>query len=379
MQIVKSHEKMGNVLFYIGIALQTLLMTIGYGEWNIPFHGRIMQLAFVLFCLKILTTRYSKIEWVAMVLLGGLGIVSYIATRDEYVVSVIVMIFAAKNVDMKRVCKWMLGTVFVAVAVTAVLSLCGIGGIPVDVRDYGRGGVEARWSLGFGHANNLHGTIWYLFTLVVLTYFDKLKWGHYLFFTVVNVFLFSLTASRGGLIVTQTVFLGAVVLKYFPKTKKMTILYVLCGVEIIGVVGLTLVSAIVSPENIPILSKLDSMLTGRLHLIQWYADMSQWRWISTGVITPYVDDGWATIFYSYGYVIGIVFILFHFYLLNQIWRKKDGILLVVLVTSIFYIFMEATYTMNSTYLLCNLSYIIVMILLSKTSDSVEEESATTAI
>ena len=77
-----------------------------------------------------------------------------------------------------------------------------------------------------------------------------------------------------------------------------------------------------------------------------------------------MDNGWITIFFNYGYIIGILFVLFHIYLVYRIWKQKDGLLLVVIASCIFYTFMEATYTVNSSYLLCNLSYIVAMLLIT---------------
>jgi len=365
MQLIKKQERIGEIAFYIGIVIHLLLMTIGYGAWNVPFHGRFMQLAFVLFCIKIVTTHYLKREWITMIALGCLGIVSYIATGDEYVVSVIVMIFASKGIDMYRICKWILIVAFVVAFGTAVLSLCGIGDMPVDIRDFGRGGEETRWSLGFGHANNLHGTVWYLITLLVIIYNKQLKCWHYLLLTIGNLGLFFFTVSRGGMIAAQVVLIAMLVLKYVPKIAEMSFIYVLALLEIVGVTVLSIVSGIISPEFTPVLSTLDSMLTGRLHLIRWYADVSQWKLLSSGGTTTLVDDGWATIFYSYGYIVGSVFVLFHLYLVYRLWKEKDGVLLTVLVTSVFYIFMESSYTMNSAYLLCNLSYITAMLLIAQ--------------
>lgn len=365
MQLIKKQERLGEILFGAGILIHILLMTIGYGDWSIPLHGRFMQLAFGLFCVKILCTYYTKQEWIAMILLGMLGAVSYLYTRDEYVLSVIVMIFAAKNTDMKKVCKWIFYFAMLFTIGTAILSLFGIGGLAVDVRDYGRGSEEARWCFGFGHANNIHGTIWYLVMLAVFLYFEKIKWQHYLVLTIGNIVLFYFTASRSGMIALQIVILAAVVLKYFPKIADTVWIYILCAVEIIGFVILSLVSAVISPERTPVISTLDNLLTGRLHLIRWYADMSKWRIFSSGGDASIIDDGWAAVFMSYGYVIGIVFILFHVYLLYRIWKEKDGVLLIMLATVVFYTFMEASYTMNSAYLLCNFSYIVAMIFVAK--------------
>ena len=365
MQLIKKQERLGEILFFIGILIHTLLMVIGYGDWSIPFHGRFMQLAFGLFCIKILCTWYTKQDWAVMIILGVIGALSYLYTGDEYVISIIVMIFAAKNIDMKRVCKWILVLSFVFTVGTALLSLMGVGGLAVDIRDYGRGSEEARWCLGFGHANNIHGTVWYLVMLVVFLYFEKLKWQHYLLVTIGNLGLFYLTASRGGMLAIQMAVIAALLLKYVPKIIDKMWIYLLGLLELVLFVVLSLISAIISPEFTPIISKIDNMLTGRLHLIRWYADMSKWKLFASGGDAAIIDDGWAAVFMSYGYVIGAVFILFHVYLIYKIWKKRSGILLIMFATTMFYTFMEASYTMNTAYLLSNFSYIIAMIFVAK--------------
>ena len=364
MQIVKRQEKLGDIAFYIGMGFQLLIMVVGYGDWGIPFHGRLMQIAFMLFCVKILTTEYSKAEWLLMFILGGIGVLSYVATKDEYVLTVIVMIFAAKNIDFVRVCKWILCIAFAFTIVTAFLSLCGVGGMAVDIRDYGRGGVEARWCLGFGHANNLHGTVWYLTALAAYLYYDKINWKSCVLATIGNFGLFYLTASRGGMIATQVVIILVGVSKYWKNLFVKKWIYLFTTIEIIGVAILSVVSAMIPFEKHPVLSIPDRLSTGRLHLAYWYADISKWNLLASGGELKAIDNGWVLMFFCYGYIIGILFILFHLLLVYKAWKDKSGVLVVLLITSVFYTFMEATYTVNSSYLLCSLSYIIAMLLIS---------------
>lgn len=365
MQLIKKKERLGNIAFYIGIVIHLLLMTVGYGDWGIPFHGRLMQAAFVFFCVKILMTYYSKTEWLAMVILGGLGILSYIGTRDEYIVSVIVMVFAAKGIDIRRVCKWIFLVALVFTIGTAILSLCGIGGMPVDIRDYGRGGEEARWCLGFGHANNLHGTVWYLTALLTFIYFDKMDLRHYLVLTLGNVILYYFTISKGGLIAVQLVIVAALLLRYIKPLMSQAWIY-WCGVAgIAGVFLISMVSVIVEWTKSPILLLLDRLFTGRINLAYQHAHISMWKVISSaGEFGDTVDNGWVTMFFRYGYVFGILFVLFHLYLVYRAWKEKNGMLLVLIITCVFYTFMEASYTVNNSYLLSNLCYIAAMIFMA---------------
>lgn len=366
MQLIKRKEWLGSIAFYIGLVIHLLLMAVGYGDWGIPFHGRLMQIAFLFFCVKILLTYYSKAEWLAMILLGGLGVLSYVGTGDEYVVSVIVMIFAAKNVDMRRVCRLIFCTALAFTVVTAVLSLLGIGGVPVDIRDYGRGGEEARWCLGFGHANNLHGTVWYLTALAVFLFFEKMDWRHYLLLTAGNLVLYYFTISKGGLIATQLVIVAALLLRYIKPLVEQAWIY-WCGVlGIVGVFLISMVSVSVEWTTSSVLRLLDRLFTGRINLAYQHAHISMWKMIScAGEFGDTVDNGWVTMFFRYGYVFGILFVLFHLYLVYRAWKGKNGILLVLVITCVFYTFMEASYTVNSSYLLSNLCYIAAMFFMAE--------------
>lgn len=365
MQLIKKKERLGNIAFYIGITIHLLLMVVGFGDWGIPFHGRLMQIAFAFFGVKILMTYYSKTEWLAMIALVGLGVLSYIGTGDEYVVSVIIMIFAAKGVDTRRVCKWIFLAALLFTVGTAILSLCGVGGIPVDIRDYGRGGEEARWCLGFGHANNFHGTVWYITALLIFLYVDKMDWRHYLILTIGNVVLYYFTISKGGLIATQLVILASFLLCYIKPLAKQAWIY---GCGVLGIVGVFLISVIsVSVEwtKSPILLLFDRLFTGRINLAYQHAHISMWKLISgAGEFGDTVDNGWVTMFFNYGYVFGILFVFFHLYLVYRAWKEKHAILLVMIITCVFYTFMEATYTVNSSYLLSNLCYIAAMIFMA---------------
>lgn len=365
MQLIKKKERLGNIAFYIGITIHLLLMAVGFGDWGIPFHGRLMQIAFVFFCVKILMTYYSKKEWLAMIPLGVLGVLSYIGTGDEYVISVVVMVFAAKNAEMGKVCKGIFFTTLAFTIGTAVLSLLGIGGIPVDIRDYGRGGEEARWCLGFGHANNLHGTIWYLVALLIILYFEKMDWRHYLLLTAGNLALYYFTISKGGLIATQLMIIAAFLLRYIKMLANQTWIY-LCGVlGIAGVFLISMISVTVEWTKSSILMLLDRLFTGRINLAYQHAHISMWKLISdVGEFGDTVDNGWITMFFNYGYVFGMLFVIFHLYLVYKAWKEKNGVLLAVTLTCVFYTFMEASYTVNASYLLSNLCYITAMIFMA---------------
>jgi len=369
MQLIKKQERIGNFAFTVAIWIHLILMSIELGVWNVPYFGRLMHLAFVLSCLKIVTTYYSKKEWLLMAGFGCLGVLSYFNTGDEYIISVVVLVFAAKSADIRRVCKRIFYTTAVFTVGIAILSLCNIGGVPVIIRNYGRGVEEARWCFGFGHANNFHGTVWYVVALGIYLFFEKMDWKHYLILTVGNCGLFYLTASKGGFIVTQLVILAAMSLRYIKPLADALWPYILGVIGVVAVLALSIVSVCIGWTEYTesaILRFLDRLFTGRINLAFQHAHISQWKWLSSGgELADTVDNGWVNFGYYFGGISVAVLVAFHFYLIYRLWKERNALLMAVVVSNALYTFMETTFTMNSSYLLCNLAYITAMILLAE--------------
>ena len=57
----------------------------------------------LLFCVKILFTHHTKLQWGILIASGVLGAVSYLTCGDEYVIRTVVFIFAAKGIELKKI------------------------------------------------------------------------------------------------------------------------------------------------------------------------------------------------------------------------------------------------------------------------------------
>lgn len=375
IQIIRNKDIFGKYCFYVAMLLYVLVMIVGHSVWEVPYRGRVLQIAFVLCCLKILVTEYSVKEWLFLAILGMLGTASYLAIAEEYIVSIVAMVFAAKSVQMQPLIKRLFYSVLLGTVCIAVLSLLGVGGTIVDIRDYGRGGIETRWCLGFNHANGLQGTLWYLYALLIYIYFKKMKWSHYLFLTVLNIGLYMFTLSRAGMLTAQILIIAACILCYYPAIGRQLWLYLSGGFCIVAAVVLSLVSVMVHRDKSVILQILDLFFTGRIVLAYEGANISNWRLLSHVGELGIVDNGWVTVFFNYGYLAGSVFVAVQLYLIYVAYKRRNGLYLAILVTNAFYTLMESTYTMNNAYFLCNLSYVVAMLMMGEKYESEGFESS----
>lgn len=369
MQIIKKYDKYSKYFFLVAVMIHILIMCVEFSIWEVPFRGRLMQLAFALCGIKILMTQYNRMEWIVMGILGVLSVISYVFTKEKYVVYVVVLIFAAKAVDMRWVLKSLLIGCIAAMVILPVLAFAGVGGVFSETRDFGRNIVETRYQLGFSHANNFHGTLWYAISLMILIFKEKLNWKHYLALTGLNIIVFFLTASKAGVGVTQIVILAGLTYRYCNKVIwEKRYMYVFGMMAFVGIVALTLVSMKVDcyADYGPILKKLDSITTGRLNIAYQSAYIKDINLFRAGGTHKFpMDNGFAALAADFGWIIWAVYLLFISYMIYVSCKHADGISFAVIFSCIIYTFMEETYVLNDAYLLGNLSYIVAMMLLNK--------------
>lgn len=374
MQIVKNKEKIGNVLFFIGIILEIIIMMTDHSQITLPLRGRVAHLAFVLFGCKILTTRYTKKEWIIIVLFGLLGAVSYLTCGDEYFIRAIVMVTAAKEIELAKIAKTIFLSALAGTTIIIVLSITGTLGIMVDIRNYGRGMEEARWCLGFSHANNVHSILWYLLAFYFFLKNKRCTWIHYLVLTIGNMALYALTISRTGVLTVQILIIGCAAVRYFPKLFKNVLPYFMAVIGLAGCMYLTLLGGL-RGRFTPFSEKLDDLLTGRLEMVWEFAPVSKWTWFPEFRDLNYVDNGFARLFYLYGIVIGVVYLVLLIYMIYHMYRTRNGVGVVILATAMLVTVMESTFIWNTS-LLCNpVFFLLFNEWYNSNSETVNEVSA----
>lgn len=358
MSIADKKEKIATIVFYIGIILELIVMLCASGEFGLPFGSRLRHLAFVCFATKILLTKYEKKEWFIIALTGILAVLFYFVNGEELVLCITTMILSSKGVQKEKVFKLIFWMSLTGTLLIAGLSLIGVGGQYIDVRDYGRGSIEARWCLGFGHANNFHGMVWFVLAVGLYVYFAKLKWQHYVLLSVLNIGLYILTISRTGLAVTQLVICAAWIARYYKEKNWKWTYY--CGYAILAVsMILTLIGVIWGTTWNPVMEKINSLLSGRLEFAYWWADISRWHFFATAGTKELVDNGFAVLFCDYGVLYGCIYLFLNVLLIRHFQKNKNLLGLAVIVSCILYTLMEATFTLN-LYMLLNFTYVLLI-------------------
>lgn len=356
--IIKRKTRLPDYLFKIAIFLELIVMMTDYvSKWTIPYRGRITHVAFVLFVIKILVTEYDMQEYVFFVLLGMLGVISYMTCGDEYVIRVIVYLMASLKADYISVLKVVLYTTVTSVLLIVFLSLFGITGNVVDIRDYGRGVIEARYNLGFNHANNVHGVFWYIICIYFLVYKNNKKWVDCAVLTIINVVLYLLTISRTGFLLTQMIIIGVLVIRYWKWLYRIPLIQIICVPVYAIVAFVTIYGSMYNISERELVAKLDRILTGRVEVLTEHSNFKEWVLFPPPRIAELVDNGFAKIAYCYGTLIAAILAVSLIVMIGVYIYNKNPLHSMILLSAVLMTFMESTLILNTS-VLCNMILIV---------------------
>lgn len=359
--------RFGEVCFWAGLVIELLLVIIDKSAYINPYEGITFRLTFLLFCIKIATTKYTRKEWLCILGVGIIAMISYFVNDRDEIVRVVAFIASCKDMDLKKVMKTVLCVTLAGCVAIILLSVTGIYGVTSVHADYGRGATgeqlfETRYTLGMGHPNALHCMIWMLIALATYCYADKMKWYHYVLFMLVNFAFYSLSNSNTGFLVCSMFIIGAGIMgcvKQFRESKWIYILgtCIVVGCVIFSMVGSHIENTYETPDSL--MHKFDKLLNGRYQSCYAVeaARLENWKLFASADNTEFFDAGFVRLFYWYGIIPGILYIAMNLYLLWQSYKCKDYIMFVMVVAFSVYNLMEAHFI--SFYILRNYLFVLM--------------------
>lgn len=343
--------------FYLGVVIEVLLVLIDKSNYTNPIVGRIFQITFLLFLIKVCLTRYTIKEYIMIFLFCVLGAISYFVTGRNEIVRVVMLIAACKNVDMKRCMKLVFYITLAGCMVIILLSATGIYGAISLTQDYGRGAVETRYTLGMGHPNALHCMVWSLILLGIYLYAEKMKWFYFAVPMIINVVFFRLTDSKTSFLVTTLTILLAMALVLI-KSEIIKKSFVLLGyLAAIFSVGLSVVIAANAyrvydyvwnadrTKITMVFVRLNDVLNGRIRILVendgFEGTIGTWSLFSRPENNYFFDMGWIRLFYWFGIIPACVFLLALLLLMIYCYKRHDYLAAVVIISISVYSVVEA--------------------------------------
>ena len=343
---------LGNACFWTAVIIELIAVIIDKSAYTNPYESLIFRAAFLLFCVKIAATKYSRAEYACILAIGGIAMLSYlINTRDESVRAV-ALIVACKDMDLRKILKLILAVTLAGSAAIVILSLTGVYGAVSVTADFGRNGIETRYCFGMGHPNAFHCMVFMIISLVIYLYAQKMKIVHFAALFAVNFAVYYFTDSNTAFIVLNAVLIGAVLMKHCAGLRESRIVYIGGALAFIVMAAFSTYGAFVG-NGTAFMYKLDRLLNGRFE----YAYMCEnarainWRLFAMPENQEYFDQGFIRLFYWYGIVIGMLYLGSNLCLIWYSYKKKDYMLFVLVLGYALFTMMEAH--LISVYLLRN--------------------------
>lgn len=351
-------NKIRNICFYLGLLIEIGIVLWDKSTFINPYEGRLFRVTFLLFGAALLMTHYSKKEWLTIVLFGILGTVSYLVTGRNEILRIVVFLAACKDMNMKQVMKTLFWVTLAGCLVVATASLIGIfGEISVTQIYEAAGTPDTRFTLGFGHPNTLYCMVWVLMLLGMYVYPEKMKWYTYLCLAAGCLGMFFLTKTATGILIALFSLVLAAMFQYLPKMKESKVIQ---GLSLAGYAFCIIVSVLGAANANRVLNYnwgldtsrkaqfyvyLDKILTGRLLTLASTeisdGTLQTWRIFAKPDTTYYFDLGWVRLFYWYGIIPAVIFILVLLYLLYFCFKKKDDMAVVMILSITIYTVVEA--------------------------------------
>lgn len=257
-------------IFYFG-GYYLVITTIGH-------HSRLLsEIAIALLLLKVITTRYSKKEFCAVIGLLLLAFINYKISGNTRALYNFLMLCALKDVELKKVFKTALASLVFIVTLMAVLALTGVTGIVSVTQDFGRASAEAQFSeietryyMGYIHPNTWAQAMFAVLTLIVAVFYDRMNWKGILLIGLLNYGVYRLAVSRTCFLAGLALVILLIWAKYAEKIFEFIIIRL--GV----LVSVTALWAIIFSVRIDLMSHwkwqwIDwKLFTGRIKQAQEY-------------------------------------------------------------------------------------------------------------
>lgn len=350
-------KKGGELCFWIAVIIELIVVIIDKSAYTNPYESLLFRLTFLLFVIKILTTKYSGREWLCIAVVGAVAVISYLTNGKDEAVRAVALVAACKGIDLKKLLKLVLFVTLSGAIVLFALSAFGIFGNFSVTADFGRGVngaeiVEKRYCFGMGHPNAFQCMLFMMTTLVLYLYQEKMKLYHFVILFLANVASYLFTDSNTSFLVAAITIAGVMIMKYCKILQNSKVIYGLGAVAFIAVVTFSIYGAFVG-DNTEFMHEFDRMLNGRFkyaYIIE-NARLVNWKLFAMPGNEEFFDQGFIRLFYWYGIIPAITYCMLNLYLIWIAWRKRDYTLLVIVVAYAVLSLMEAH--LVSVYLLRN--------------------------
>lgn len=349
-------NRIAQVLFYTAFVMEILIMCLNSAGVTIPYRTRLLQLAALLFVIKILLTHYSKREWLMIIGICAIAFIQIFSAQSTLLLEIVLMLTASKDVDRGCAVKLYFGMMLTAIVLMILLSSTGVIGNLALTKDYRGNGPETRYCFGYSHPNVFYSNVLKMVMAGFAVYYRKCRGWHYIIFTIINIVFYLFADSRTGFLVVELL-----IVSFYCLYKKPDILeHKSVRYFGQGVIGCVMLLSYLLPclpyDKVGI---LDRVLTGRIYCSTAWTMGNQWSFLPVIPNGDYVlDMGYFYLMANWGILIGILYLLLVFYNYNRFYKNKNWAYVVILVVYSIFTFVESH--AFSMYFVGNIMFLLML-------------------
>ena len=260
----------GQVLFFVAFGVW-LLAQLLWRSWSIHPIAEVVQLRTIRhICLGILLARellYGRRDLRSLI---GFGVsaffvwIAYSIGQSSYF-DTVCFIFAARDIPFRRIAKFCFAVMSIVIAVVVITALLGIT-LDITFGDSSspRG---VRHALGFSHPNNVPTFSFFVFCLWAYLRGNHFNLADALGILAIEGFLFYYTDSRAALVAVVMLVAFMLLFRIMPASwKSSQILKVILVGSVLFFAAFTLVVCFIYDPEVAWMVRIDSILSGRIHL-----------------------------------------------------------------------------------------------------------------
>lgn len=313
------------IVFYAFFIILSVTKGFGFYEWQKIFILLIIP-AFFFGLLKILISRYTGKQRIAVIALLVLTAIILYESGEVGILFVMFTILGMKNISVDKVMRLGLWVWTICAISLSVFSFFNIENTVYRVDQKLGMGYILRWSLGFTHPNTLHTTYFALCAYIIYELAERFHFKHFVLLMIGNILVLAYSVSYTGFAVVAILLAGGLYVALRPRfclVEKMLVNLVL---PFVLVISFLFPLILYSSHRI---GRLNQLLSTRIYLANIYLQpeclspfgvrMSYLSQIRTYLS---IDNSYIWALIHYGIIPFVLFIAAYFVLIVDYCRKQ---------------------------------------------------------
>lgn len=340
-------------VFLLVSCLELALGIIYECKYEIPGRRAVLWIFLLVYGVMLCCSHYTKTEKLLLIALLFVGAMLYCASGINTGIKAPIYIFALKEIDIKRLYHRMTQTLIGVMSGVIIANLTAGAGTSFveDIRP-SRGFEGIRYCLGFSNPNRFQIIVFSVMIYVLWIWHDKLTIPLRILIGGLYVMSCILTDSKTGLLLGIFIYVLSWLITYIPWKQWCHVftigIYctVLCCLTISILAAMGIRGGIMDIINYFISGRMNQLLLINNEEIHLTADIRNWTLFSSQLHKNVYDMGYIQIFYYYGIVPAVCYLLFVLYAVYTAWKRKDIVGSMAIWGFSLYLFMEAAFFSN---------------------------------